>query len=907
MEEEEHQHVASLQALCHITQVRARELLEAASGSLERAVDIHFSSAESTGLLDGDPVASAVTMTNLPPEGERPPRQAPPPSKATNSPAGKKRQSTLHYFMGLPVPNEPKEAKEPKQQKIDSFFASPKGKASPSTASPHRGNLNESETIRVKKEADKSQLKVEAIPSIKHESTELAREELQATKHVAKVATTEELSRAPDSSSPNSTPLPYSLLATHFAEMVSTTKRTAKLESLQSIFRQVIESVGGIQEERARDDDAVLLTSAIDLILGKLSMSKKGATREHLTLQVSGTAVSTAVQAVTGASRAQMREEYRNTGDLGDVASKYFVAASVKSFFKSRHGPTVLSIREVHEMMQSVATVSNGKGSQAARQNLLVRLLRGCQDKNEIRFLVRTLCGNMRLGATIKSVIAALAGAVGSFGGASADKDLVKTLQDTFNVCPRFYDIAKALLEGGVLKASRVCSLVVGHPIQPMLANPAHSLDEVNTFMGNHFAVAEWKYDGVRCQAHFDSDKGSRVFSRHLIESTAQYPDAVQHLLEAKRESVQSFIVDAEIVAVAPVKDCDGGGYQLLPFQDLSTRRSVNTGSKSDRIAIRLYSYDLMYLNGKSLLREPLWKRQNLLRDNFRETSGFGFAMSTAVPSFDKQLLQKSLKVAVEGGAEGLMIKLTGQEQNDTQECEELGKLHRKSFGYESGTRSRLWLKLKRDYITGSADTIDVVPIGAWYGNGRKAQAGFLSPVLLAVYDEDEDVFRSISRCMSFTDDMYRATREFYFRGTPYPANVDASDESLQALSDGSKSGHESMSEDSESVRESDDERPDPDRKNCFPGRPSSAEYVTNESPPIWFKPLEVWEVTFADLTLSRTHTAATGLVGDEEGRGVAMRFPRFKRRRPDKSIKMATTSAQIAHLFRSQTKIANR
>jgi DNA ligase-1 len=378
--------------------------------------------------------------------------------------------------------------------------------------------------------------------------------------------------------------------------------------------------------------------------------------------------------------------------------------------------------------MQSIAAVSTGKGSQAARQNLLVRLLRGCKDKNEIRFLVRTLLGTMRLGTTIKSVIAALAAAVGSFADTSLDKDSVKTLQDTFNVCPRIFDIAKALLEGGVLRASRVCSLVVGYPIQPMLANPAHSLDEVKTFMGNHFAVAEWKYDGVRCQAHFDSDNGSRVFSRHLIDSTAQYPDAAHHLLEAKKDSVDSFIVDAEIVAVVPSKE-RGDGYQLLPFQDLSTRRSIKMGSTSDRIAIRLYCYDIMYLNGTSLLRIPLWKRQNLLRDHFRETSGFAFAMSTAIPSFDEPLLQKSLKVAVEGGAEGLMIKLTGQEQKDAEERDKVGEVHRKSFGYESGTRSRLWLKLKRDYLSGSADTIDVVPIGAWYGNGRKAKAGFLSPV----------------------------------------------------------------------------------------------------------------------------------------------------------------------------------
>jgi len=96
------------------------------------------------------------------------------------------------------------------------------------------------------------------------------------------------------------------------------------------------------------------------------------------------------------------------------------------------------------------------------------------------------------------------------------------------------------------------------------------------------------------------------------------------------------------------------------------------------------------------------------------------------------------------------------------------------------------------------------------------------------------------------------------------------------------------------------------DRVNCFPNRPTSAFVITNEMPTIWFQPMEVFEVAFADLSLSRQHTAAAGLV-DEEGRGVALRFPRFKRRRPDKKPEQATTSIEIAQLFAKQSKIKNR
>jgi DNA ligase-1 len=204
--------------------------------------------------------------------------------------------------------------------------------------------------------------------------------------------------------------------------------------------------------------------------------------------------------------------------------------------------------------------------------------------------------------------------------------------------------------------------------------------------------------------------------------------------------------------------------------------------------------------------------------------------------------------------------------------------------------------------VAGFSDTIDVVPIGAWYGNGRKAQKKFLSPVLLAVYDEEEDVYRSISRCMSFTDAMYDAMRDFYFYGIPYPAGVGMADDpkTEKANEAGLSTVDEETHNDSEEA-EVDIGTEEAQWVNCYPSRPSTALIVTNESPPIWFKPMEVFEVSFADLSLSKQHTAAAGLVDAE--RGVALRFPRFKRRRPDKRIDQATTTTQIAELFAKQTK----
>jgi DNA ligase-1 len=74
---------------------------------------------------------------------------------------------------------------------------------------------------------------------------------------------------------------------------------------------------------------------------------------------------------------------------------------------------------------------------------------------------------------------------------------------------------------------------------------------------------------------------------------------------------------------------------------------------------------------------------------------------------------------------------------------------------------------------------------------------------------------------------------------------------------------------------------------------------VSQMKPTIWFKPLEVFELSFADLSLSRAHTVGAEIMEDPDGRGIALRFPRFKRRRPDKSIEQATTpTEEVAHLL---------
>lgn len=56
-------------------------------------------------------------------------------------------------------------------------------------------------------------------------------------------------------------------------------------------------------------------------------------------------------------------------------------------------------------------------------------------------------------------------------------------------------------------------------------------------------------------------------------------------------------------------------------------------------------------------------------------------------------------------------------------------------------------MKLKKDYVSGLGDSLDLIPIGAWYGNGRKVN--WWSPVLLGIWDPSRGYPVAVCKCMS--------------------------------------------------------------------------------------------------------------------------------------------------------------
>lgn len=143
---------------------------------------------------------------------------------------------------------------------------------------------------------------------------------------------------------------------------------------------------------------------------------------------------------------------------------------------------------------------------------------------------------------------------------------------------------------------------------------------------------------------------------------------------------------------------------------------------------ICICAFDLLFLNGKSLLKDTFAKRRELLHNHFTEVPfSFVFAKFKNAESFDE--IQEFLNESIKDSCEGLMIKTL--EVNAT---------------YEPSKRSLNWLKLKKDYIDQGAfaDSIDLVVVGADWGKGKRA--GMFGSFLLACYDENQEQLQTVTK-----------------------------------------------------------------------------------------------------------------------------------------------------------------
>jgi DNA ligase-1 len=367
-----------------------------------------------------------------------------------------------------------------------------------------------------------------------------------------------------------------------------------------------------------------------------------------------------AIGYVAGMKKEQVIEKINITGDAGRAVEELLLSKSQTTFFHEE-----LDLVRVYTELIAIADLE-GKNSQ--REKLLaVRRLLGNSHPLEGRYLARIMLEELRIGVGEGSVRDAIAKAF------NVDSALVEHAIQALNDAGEVARLAK--LGPDTLGNVRI---TLFHPVRMMLAQQGTIQDMIK----EHGKIAaEFKYDGSRFQFH-KKGNWARLYSRRLEDVTAALPDVIEKLISSTAHDV---ILDGEVIAIKENKP--------MPFQSVLRRfrRRHDIAEAQDAIEMVPNVFDILYLDGETLIGLPLEKRRKHLE------STVTMYIAPQVVSSDPLEIERTYKAALEAGHEGIMIKVPASP-------------------YSPGQRGKNWIKIKPD-----VDTLDLAVIGGEWGEGKRA------------------------------------------------------------------------------------------------------------------------------------------------------------------------------------------
>ena len=434
----------------------------------------------------------------------------------------------------------------------------------------------------------------------------------------------------------------YSKLADLYERLESTTKKLEKRDILADFYKNSDDL-----------DKVVLMSTGVVFPQGSEDLGLANEMAKRI------------VAKAAGCSSEIVEKKFKETGDIGITAEK-LIEKKKQISLRSK----ALTVKKVFENLKQLPYI-DGPGSQNRKINLVVELLAQANPK-EARYILRTVLGDMRIGVAHGIVREAIA---------KAFNKEPKQVEHAFNVLGNFGVVAQMAKQGD-LKAD----VQLFYPVRVMLADSGLTLKEATEKFEE--PAIEYKYDGFRVAIHKDGSK-VKIFSRRLDEVTNQFPDIVKWVKECM--NAKQCIVEGEAVAV----DKDGNPQ---PFQTLSRRiqRKYDIEKMVKEIPVEVNLFDLIYLNGDSLMNHPLKERWASLQKIVKINKNFHFA--DHIETKNMKEVETFYKASLKAGQEGVIIKNL-------------------SAHYQPGKRVGYWLKVKP-----IMEPLDLVVVGAEWGEGKRAE-----------------------------------------------------------------------------------------------------------------------------------------------------------------------------------------
>jgi len=404
-----------------------------------------------------------------------------------------------------------------------------------------------------------------------------------------------------------------------------------------------------------------------------------------------------ALEKSSGILKEKIINEWKKIGDLGKVAEEIISKKNQGTLFSHK-----LTIEKVLNNLQKLPELE-GRGTIDKKLALISELLTSA-NKIEAKYIIRTLLGDLRIGVASGTIRDSIVEAC-----LTKTKENTEAVQDSYDKATDFVLVFEKACKG--IKALHETILTPGHPVKVMLALKAESIEDGFKRTGKPAAI-EFKYDGFRMLINKDKNNFIKIFTRRLEEVTKQFPDVVKYVQEHIK--ADTFIIDGEAVGF------DKKTKEYTPFEAISQRirRKHNIQDLVKKLPIELNVFDILYYNGKSLIKEPFKKRTKILRKIIKNKK-YHLQTAKQLITSDEKKAKEFYKKALADNQEGVMIKSLNSP-------------------YKPGARVGYMLKLKP-----SENELDLVITGGEYGKGKRA--GALATFTLSCINEKGE-FKEIGK-----------------------------------------------------------------------------------------------------------------------------------------------------------------
>lgn len=399
----------------------------------------------------------------------------------------------------------------------------------------------------------------------------------------------------------------------------------------------------------------------------------------------------------------KVKKELHSLGDLGLV---------VELFDKNRDkNSSKTSINEFYNFLLKISNIS-GNDSVAKKKKYIFEMF-DIACALEKKYIIKILLGKLRIRISEMAIVSAIQKI------AKKNQLNINLIEEAYLISNNLELIIKYIYEKNIQGLIELSSPIIGNPISPASAERLITGKLIFEKL-NQLCLLEPKYDGLRLQVHVSQKKGIFLFSRNLKNVTDSFPEIFSEFsILLSQKKIEDAIFDAEILSF----DLKINEYKT--FQETSQRRRKhNISVEREKNPVHLILFDCLYLNGISLLNVSLIDRLEALKKSIDQNSILKIIESKIIQNFSE--IDNLFNFYVNKGYEGVMIK----------------KL---DAPYHKGKRTFNWIKLKRTSKSFVSDSIDVVVMGYFYGEG-KYQKRAIGSLLVGVLDDQNEMLLTCAK-----------------------------------------------------------------------------------------------------------------------------------------------------------------